>query len=58
MNTDTYKEIMSLSRMTVGELREKCLEALGGLTPAEHLMTNSPKISTYLALKKGGLHKH
>lgn len=22
-------------------------EALGGLTPAEHLMTNSPEISTY-----------
>ena len=26
MNTDTYKEIMSLSRMTVGEFREKYLD--------------------------------
>ena len=29
MNTDTYKEIKSLSRMTVVELQEKYLEVFG-----------------------------
>ena len=36
MNTDTYKEIMSLSRMTVGELREKYLEVFGEETRSHH----------------------
>lgn len=36
MNTDTYKEIMNLSRMTVGELREKYLEVFGEETRSPH----------------------
>ena len=36
MNTDTYKEIMSLTRMTVGELREKYLEVFGEETRSHH----------------------
>jgi hypothetical protein len=36
MNTDTYKEIMSLSRMTVGELWKKYLEVFGEETLFHH----------------------
>jgi len=36
MNTDTYKEIMNLTRMTVGELREKYLEVFGEETRSHH----------------------
>jgi len=36
MNTDTYKEIMNLTRMTVGELREKYLKVFGEETRSHH----------------------
>ncbi|MFH1893054.1 MAG: DUF2924 domain-containing protein [Candidatus Zixiibacteriota bacterium] len=36
MNTATYKEIRELSRMTVGELREKYLEVFGEETRSRH----------------------
>ena len=36
MNTDTFKEIMDLTQMTVGELREKCLEVSGKKTRSHH----------------------
>jgi hypothetical protein len=36
MNTTTYKEIQGLSRMTVGELREKYLDVFGEETRSYH----------------------
>ena len=36
MNTTTYKEIKGLSRMTVGELREKYLDVFGEETRSYH----------------------
>ena len=36
MNTTTYREIQRLSRMTVGELREKYLEVFGEETRSRH----------------------
>ncbi|QSR86103.1 DUF2924 domain-containing protein [Candidatus Methylacidiphilum infernorum] len=36
MNTDIYKEIMNLSRMTVGDLREKYLEVFGEETRSHY----------------------
>jgi hypothetical protein len=36
VKTTTYKEIQGLSRMTVGELREKYLEVFGEETRSHH----------------------
>ena len=56
MNTDTYKEIMSLSRMTVGELREKYLEVFGEETRSHHKDFLRKRIAWRLqALSEGDL---
>lgn len=36
METTTYQEIQGLARMTVGELREKCLDVFGEETRSYH----------------------
>jgi len=56
MNTTTYKEIQGLSRMTVGELREKHLEVFGEETRSHHKEFLHKRIAWRLqALAEGDL---
>ncbi len=56
MNTTTYREIQSLSRMTVGELREKYLEVFGEETRSRHKEFLRKRIAWRLqALAEGDL---
>jgi hypothetical protein len=58
MNTDTYKEIMNLTRLTVGELREKYLEVFGEETRSHHKDFLRKRIARRLqAIAEGGLSK-
>lgn len=56
MNTTTHKEIQGLSRMTVGELREKYLEVFGEETRSHHKEFLRKRIAWRLqALAEGDL---
>jgi hypothetical protein len=56
MNADTYREIKQLSRMTVGELREKHLEVFGERTRSRHKEFLRKRIAWRIqALTEGGL---
>ncbi|MBU2578155.1 DUF2924 domain-containing protein [Patescibacteria group bacterium] len=56
MNRATYKEIRELSRMTVGELREKYLEVFGEESRSRHKEFLRKRIAWRLqALAEGGL---
>lgn len=56
MNADIYREIKELSRMTVGELREKYLEVFGEETRSRHKEFLRKRIAWRIqALVEGGL---
>lgn len=56
MQTSTYKEIQKLSRMTVGELREKYLGVFGEETRSRHKKFLRKRIAWRIqALAEGGL---
>lgn len=56
MKTGTYREIQQLSRMTVGELREKYLDVFGEETRSRHKEFLRKRIAWRLqALAEGGL---
>lgn len=56
MNANTYREIHQLSRMTVGELREKYLNVFGEETRSRHKEFLRKRIARRIqALAEGGL---
>ena len=59
MEANTYQEIQGLSRLTVGQLREKYLDVFGEETRARHKVYLRKRIAWRLqALAEGDLSKH